>query len=191
MCKSDQDCPRGQICVRGVCAATARRPPLRWLWSLLGLLLSACVTGASDKPADEQILITSGVGYSSKIGTAEGQEAPDSDFAADPQPKQDDGRAASFASTTSEVLAAAAQGQGGIYGKTRPILEQAECQARRVEAEQAVPGCAAEMFVAKCGRGDNFRPTECAACARLYMADDRLSDAGCPARTVYPSLRDR
>lgn len=109
MCKSDQDCPRGQICVRGVCAATARRPPLRWLWSLLGLLLSACVTGASDKPADEQILITSGVGYSSKIGTAEGQEAPDSDFAADPQPKQDDGRAASFASTTSEVLAAAAQ----------------------------------------------------------------------------------
>lgn len=142
MCKSDQDCPRGQSCVRGVCAATARRPPLRWLWSLLGLLLSACVTGASDKPADEQILITSGVGYSSKIGTAEGQEAP-------------------------------------------------ECQARRVEAEQAVPGCAAEMFVAKCGRGDNFRPTECAACARLYMADDRLSDAGCPARTVYPSLRDR
>ena len=73
MCKSDQDCPRGQICVRGVCAATARRPPLRWLWSLLGLLLSACVTGASDKPADEQILITSGVGYSSKIGTAEGK----------------------------------------------------------------------------------------------------------------------
>ena len=48
-----------------------------------------------------------------------------------------------------------------------------------------MPGCAAEMFVAKCGRGDNFRPTECAACARLYMADDRLSDAGCPA------LRDR
>ena len=51
MCKSDQDCPRGQICVRGVCAATARRPPLRWLWSLACLLLVAA-TPDDDRQAN-------------------------------------------------------------------------------------------------------------------------------------------
>ena len=39
MCKSDQDCPRGQICVRGVCAATAAARRCagsgRWLCLLL------------------------------------------------------------------------------------------------------------------------------------------------------------
>lgn len=202
MCKNSSECPRGQSCVHGVCTATARRPPMRWLWSLLGLLLGACVTGGTDKPADEHILITSGVGYSSKIGNAEGQDVPDSDFAADPQPKQSDGRAADFTATTQYVLSAVEQGQGGVHKgdaterqadgsfRYKTFAAATKCEALLADAMDAVPRCSTEQAYSKCLRGGKFEASECPGCAEVVRIDAELGSNGCPPRPQYPVLRE-
>lgn len=188
MCKSDKDCPCGQTCRQGVCTATARQQR-SWLWAVLGLLFGACAVPAGETKPDEPFLIRSGVGYGSQIGTAEGQT--DSDFAVDPPapPHAPTEGPASFAATTESVLAAAGQGQGGRYGAPRPILEEAECQARLVEAQAKEPACAREMYAANCGRSGSFKAAECPACTELYKADYQLEQGKCPPRPIYPTLR--
>ena len=184
MCKTDRDCPRGQTCRQGVCTATARRPSRSWLWALLGVLFGACMPTADIVP--DQLAAPSKpptVAYSSQIG------GDDSDYAADPPKLPQHEGPASFASTTERVLEAGAQGQGGYYGKTRPIKEAAECQALLQEALATVPGCATEMLPGKCSRGATFQAIECPRCAEMIAADDALAAAGCGARPEYPTLR--
>ena len=191
MCKTDKDCANGETCVRGVCTKTARRPSRSWLWTLLGLLFGACMPNADIVPDPAPAPSKPPVAVlSSQIGNAEGS-APDSDYAADPPKLPQHEGPASFASTTERVLEAGAQGQGGYYGKTRPILEAAECQARLAEAQALVPACAAEMLPGHCSRGEHFQRVECPACAAMIAADDALAEGKCPERPQYPTLRDR
>ncbi|HMZ01957.1 MAG TPA: hypothetical protein PLU79_20085 [Burkholderiaceae bacterium] len=188
MCKTDKDCANGETCVRGVCTKTARRPSRSWLWTLFGLLFGACMPNADTVPDPAPAPSKPPVAvYSSRIGSAEGSS--DDDYAADPPKLPQHEGPASFASTTERVLEAGAQGQGGYYGKTRPIKEAAECQALLQEALATVPGCATEMLPGKCSRGATFQAIECPRCAEMIAADDALAAAGCGARPEYPTLR--
>lgn len=182
MCKTDKDCANGETCIRGVCTKTARSRS--WLWALVGLLFGACALPAAEQVPDAPPATKPVVVYSSQIGGDD-----DADYAADPPKLPQHEGPASFASTTKSILDAADRGVGGYYGKTRPILEAAECAALLTEANALVPGCAAEMLPGKCSRGQTFSATECPECARMVAADDALTDKGCPRRPEYPTLR--
>lgn len=202
MCKNDSQCSRGQRCINGVCTVAARRPTLRWVLSLLCTMLGACVTPAAGAKPDEPFLIKAGVGYSSQIGTAEGQEAPDSDFAADPAPST--GRSESFARTNQEALAAVEQGQGGVHcanGTTERLPDGSckysdfdtarTCESLRLAASETVQACAAEVTNNSCLRTNGrYQASECPQCAALEGLDSQLSDRGCPQRERYPVLRE-
>ena len=115
----------------------------------------------------------------------------DEDFAADPPepPHAPTEGPVSFASVTKGILDAAAQGQGNPRGKPRPILEAAECVALLAEANELVPGCAAEMLPGKCSRGPTFKASECPACAKMVAKDDELDAKQCPFWVEYLTLR--
>lgn len=175
------------------------------MWIVIVLLfLTACATASQERKEEPgQVLITHGVGYSSKIGTAEGQAAPDSDFAADPQPTRstNDGPAG-FAATTQAVLDAAAQGQGGVHKGSATVQQPdgsfryatfqvaLQCESLLADASEAVPRCSAEQAYSNCLRGSKFEPSECPGCAEVVRIDEQLSNNGCPPRPQYPVLRE-
>ena len=177
------------------------------MWIVIVLLFLAGCATAPEERKDEpgQVLITHNVGYSSKIGTSEGQAAPDSDFAPDPVPaaSTNDGLAG-FTATTQAVLDAVAQGQGGVHcanGTTERLPDGTcryadfstamACEALRLVAHETVQACAAEVTNNNCLRTDGrYQPTECPKCAELDGIDTRIAQRGCPPRERYPVLRE-